>query len=90
MEIAAKKEKKLYEQKIAKVEENAKVMEELLQETQFQKEEMSAKLEEQERKGVFLESKISPSLRSRRGKEFFWRIKSLRRRVPIKTCRPKF
>ena len=59
LQAASRKEKKLSEEKIASVEESAKVMEELLQEAQVQKENLAAKLEEQEKRASALQSKIS-------------------------------
>ena len=59
IEAAARKEKKLCEEKIASVEESAKVMEEMVQDAQYLKDATTTKLEEEQRKSSLLEEKIS-------------------------------
>ena len=59
VETAGRKDKKLWEEKIASVEESAKVMEEMVQDSQFMKDAMTTKLEEEQRKSSLLEERIS-------------------------------
>ena len=68
IEAAGRKEKKVWVEKIASVEESAKVMEEMVQDTQFMKDAMTSKLEEEKRKSSILEERMSGLERSQQEK----------------------
>ena len=59
LESTVRKEKKLHEEKIASVEESVKVMEEMLQEANFQKDVMGSNLKDEQKRSENLENRLS-------------------------------